>query len=270
MSNDQVAVLAEGLADACARGDADGVRRLIEGGVDLEQLADSPRRGATALFAAAHAGATECTHILCEAGAHVNARAADGSTALLVACEAGHLGVAQCLASYMAVRDPLIIGCLPWSSTAEEAAKRRRDAQLLLWLEESATWTSQLQFVEALTEERATRLLRSGHESPIRGNPSPAKRAEQQRGFGAAAQLILRAASPWSPLNHSLWGAPQRARAVALCRVGHLIAYHRLGQRADGQAFIDCWIAHVMPRAITWQEHGHEGMRLTEGSSRAT
>ena len=71
---------------------------------------------------------------MCEASACVDARAADGSTALLVACEAGHLAVAQCLASYLAIRDPLILGCLPWSSTAEEAAKRRGDVQLVQWL----------------------------------------------------------------------------------------------------------------------------------------
>ena len=66
------------------------------------------------------------------------------------------------------------------------------------------------------------------------------------------AALIVRAAAPWSPGTHALFPAGARARAVALLRIGWLLARHLQGALAanDEVAFRDAWLGHVMPHAI--------------------
>jgi hypothetical protein len=65
------------------------------------------------------------------------------------------------------------------------------------------------------------------------------------------AQLVVRAAAPWSPeLNHSLFPAWARARAVKLFVLGHLLARERPELVIAGRAFIDVWAEHVMPHAL--------------------
>jgi len=65
----------------------------------------------------------------------------------------------------------------------------------------------------------------------------------------AASQLIMAAAGPWSPATHELFPHEARARAVALLRVGYLLAYRRLAGAAD--ALTTAWVDHVLPAAIT-------------------
>ena len=86
-------------------------------------------------------------------------------------------------------------------------ARRARDAA------EQHRGQPALAHLESLTAARALSLLRSGaglHE----GEPTPLQRAAG--GKGEAAALIQRAATPWSPANHSLFPAAARARAALL------------------------------------------------------
>jgi hypothetical protein len=77
-------------------------------------------------------------------------------------------------------------------------------------------------------------------------------RALLQRDSGhEGAQLVMRAAAPWSPVvNHSLFPARARARAVKLFALGHLLARERPELVIAGRAFIDVWAEHIMPHAL--------------------
>ena len=67
----------------------------------------------------------------------------------------------------------------------------------------------------------------------------------------------MRAAAPWTPGAHALWGPGARARAVELCKLGYLLARHVdelptcRGPQFQG-SFVDAWLGHVMPQAVTW------------------
>jgi hypothetical protein len=78
-------------------------------------------------------------------------------------------------------------------------------------------------------------------------------RALLQRVSGhEGAQLVVRAAAPWSPVvNHGLFPPPARARAVELFVLGHLLAREQPELVIAGRAFIDVWAEHVMPHALT-------------------
>jgi hypothetical protein len=65
------------------------------------------------------------------------------------------------------------------------------------------------------------------------------------------AQLVVRAAAPWSPVvNHSPFPEQARARAVQLFVLGHLLASERAELVIAGRAFIDVWVEHVMPHML--------------------
>jgi hypothetical protein len=64
-------------------------------------------------------------------------------------------------------------------------------------------------------------------------------------------RLVVRAAAPWSPeVNHSLFPARARARAVELFLLCHLLSRERSELVIAGRAFIDVWTEHVMPHAL--------------------
>jgi hypothetical protein len=60
-------------------------------------------------------------------------------------------------------------------------------------------------------------------------------------------------------LNHSLFPAQARARAVILFVLGHLLARERPELVIAGRAFIDVWVEHVMPWALA-----RDGRRAAE------
>ena len=91
--------------------------------------------------------------------------------------------------------------------------------------------------------------------------PSTRSFACPSRPSSAASATILRAAAPWTPGTHALWGPGARARAVELCKLGYMLARHvddmpgcRTKASIQG-ALVDAWIGHVMPHAITWELH---------------
>ena len=62
-----------------------------------------------------------------------------------------------------------------------------------------------------------------------------------------ASQLILAAASPWSPASHRLWEPWYLERAAVLCTIGYKLAY-RL--KREEHSFVDVWVSHVLPKAM--------------------
>ena len=79
----------------------------------------------------------------------------------------------------------------------------------------------------SLDDEEADR-----HATLSAATKSPAELASEHEHdpHAPAARLILRAAAPWSPGSHTLWGAEQRARAVLLCKLGYLLAAAKVGR----------------------------------------
>ena len=181
----------------------------------------------------------------------------------------GHMGVAMLLSSYGAPRDVIcttysgVDACsaaTPASSDAEALAEEGGHTELLRWLVESRRY-SPLHHVQALTAERALELLRAGH-SPLARHHSSCKSAADiaaEHPRSPAAATILRAAAPWTPATHGLWGAGARARAAELCKLGYMLARHvddLPGCRGKGSiqgALVDAWIGHVVPQAVTWE-----------------
>lgn len=82
------------VADAAARGDADEVRRLVQGGFDVNaRQAD----GATALHWAAYHGDEDLAEVLLDAGANVTTANRNGATALWLAANRGDADVIEVL-----------------------------------------------------------------------------------------------------------------------------------------------------------------------------
>ena len=76
--------------------------------------------------------------------------------------------------------------------------------------------------------------------------PSPLERAQSVGGEVSA--LLLRAAR-WSEGSHDLFPAPARAQAVAVLRLGYLLASARYA--TEERALVDAWRHIVLPHAIT-------------------
>ena len=248
----------------------------LAAGADAEQPMTVHNPGATPLYAAACAGSVRCACLLCEeAGAKVDARTSNDASPMLVCCQDGHLEVAQLLSSYGASRDPIFAFCVPCgsevradgpilraimglnhpaaiptsyspSSQAEKLAEKNGHTELLKWLRQSVEYPPLLH-IEALTPQRTTALLRGGASPVERHGGVTAAELAAKLPPSEAGRLILRAAAPWSPADHELWGAKARARASALLKLGYLIAD---GRELD-RGFVDVWIAGVLPLAVT-------------------
>jgi hypothetical protein len=116
-------------------------------------------------------------------------------------------------------------------------------------------WTSELHHLELLAPARVRELLVGGADlhacDGATDAPTPlllARALLQSDSEHEGAQLVVRAAAPWSPVvNHSLLA---RARAVRLFVLGHLLARERPELVIAGQAFIDVWAEHIMPHAL--------------------
>ena len=98
--------------------------------------------------------------------------------------------------------------------------------------------------LEQLTPERARALLRGGADVRA-GAPSPLERARTVG--GEASALVLRAAR-WSEGSHELFPAAARAQAVAVLRLGYLLASARYATEAT--ALTDAWRHMVLPHAM--------------------
>jgi hypothetical protein len=131
------------------------------------------------------------------------------------------------------------------------------------WLDATRRWTSPLHHFEFFPLERVRALLVEG--ADVRAGdgeadaPTPASLAAARLLCGdvpadGRAALIVSAAAPWSPKTHALFPAGAKARAVALLRIGWLLA-RRFQDVFAGTAEVevalrDAWLGHVMPHAI--------------------
>lgn len=104
---------ADKLGDAAGKGDLETVRRMIEGGVDVNA---KDFFKATALqWAAAKGRAEVVKYLLSRPGIDVSAMNAGGTTALMTACRFGHLEVVNLLLAHPGV-DANQLG--KWGGTA--------------------------------------------------------------------------------------------------------------------------------------------------------
>ena len=173
-------------------------------------------------------------HILIEAGAELQARSDRGLTPLDAAAHVGAFECVQLLTSHGA-RDDAAADCAILGGH-----KELRD-----WLNASSEWTP-LHYLEVLTPERAHRLLRDGaniHASPA---PSPLERTKE---VANEVSDLVKLAARWSPESHHLFRKADRERAVAMLKVGYLLAWSPKYQGEAG-AVVDSWLNYVLPHLI--------------------
>ena len=147
---------------------------------------------------------------------------------------------------------------------AQLASAPPRSPECAQWLADTRRWSSPLHHFELLSLERVRALLVGGADVHAADGgadaPTPLGLATARllRGADDRAALIVAAASPWSPATHALFPAAAKARAVALLRLGWLLARQLQADdasEAEGAfevegAFRDVWLGHVMPHAI--------------------
>jgi hypothetical protein len=113
------------------------------------------------------------------------------------------------------------------------------------WIRATWRWTSELHHLELLPPARVRELLVRGADLHAGDGgadaPTPlllARELLHRDSEHEGAQLVVRAAAPWSAeVNHSLFPARARARAVKLFVLGHLLARERPELVIAGRAF---------------------------------
>ena len=83
--------------------------------------------------------------------------------------------------------------------------------------------------------------------------PLPAGDACEECEAREAARLVVSAANPWSPDNHSLWPDASRNLAAELVRLGWLISRAEVSPgpfAAEEQALIDVWRGTIIPLVL--------------------
>jgi hypothetical protein len=217
---------------------------LLEAGALLHAF---DHQGYSPLFLGCAAGSYSCAELLLEAGVDVDHGTSDGGTPLEVACVNDRTEIVQLLSLHGADRAP------PHQRRAVDTARDAGQVDLADWLDRSDGW-SPLHHIEQLTTTRTLRLLHGGASlEAVAGLPpcSPLDRAREQPA-SEVAQLILTAAQPWSVATHHMFPRKARARAVALLRLGYLLASSRFP--GEVSAFTDAWLHHagsVMACAVT-------------------
>ena len=189
--------------------------------------------------------------MLLAAGAAVNQADNGSDTLLFMPCVRGHLATAQLLSSYGANRQ------VRPGRTVEQAATEYGHPELLAWLVASRQWSTPLHHLGTIDVDRARALLRDGadlHAKAAPGGPTPLSLAQDMReagtvAEGSAAQLVLRAAEPWSEANHALFPRAARALAVELQRLGHLLSRQERFHRQE-TALYDLWMEEVVPQVV--------------------
>jgi ankyrin repeat protein len=262
------------LMRACNNGRLDCARALLEAGAPVAQ---ENHHGVTALMLACERGHLDCVRALLEAGAPVAQESHHGITALMGACLIGHLDCVRALLEAgdsvrkigggrfselaMHVDLPLLQLLCAYGARRSGLTRRKLDrirVACSAWIRATRRWTSELHHLELLPPTRVRELLIGGADPHACDGKADATtplllaRALLQSDSGnEGAQLVVRAAAPWSPwVNHSLFPARARTRAVNLFVLGHLLARERPELVIAGQAFIDVWAEHVLPHAL--------------------
>lgn len=182
----------------------------------------------------------------------VDARDAEGATALCRACVAGDLAVVQLLSAYGARRG-FVFGGL----SAEEACAGGMHSDVLAWLKASREWSTPLHHASVLDPSIVLELLRGGADVHARrpapelfreplverpAAPSPLDVAHEAP-CSSGSRLVIQAAAPWSPATHHLFPAGARQRAAELLRIGGLLARRSAALKlALPDALYDPWL----------------------------
>jgi ankyrin repeat protein len=244
--------------------------------------------GITPLWMASQDGHASVVSALLAAGAAVDCTDKDGTTPLCIASQEGHASVVSALlASGAAVdftednhgRTPLAYACrsgcletvqilssfgasrtccttIALLTSAEELTAFFGHGSVAAWLTSSRLWSTPLHHLAIISSERARTLLRSGadvHAAEVAG-PTPLSLAQAVRAKGALsdgspADLVLKAAGPWSPHTHALFPAASRERAVVLMRIGWRLS-RTPRYEAIAVGFFDLWMEGIVSRAV--------------------
>ena len=208
-------------------------------------VARAPSTGITPLLVACIEGHTTIVSLLLAHGAAVT----NGCGApLRMACVLRHTECAQLLSSYAASRTFTDLDGS--TSTAESVATRCCCHELSAWLILSRQWTTPLHHITIIDGARARTLLRDGADirAAVDANgPTPLSLAYDmdaagQAGEGSPANLVLKAAEPWSPSTHALFPHAARVRAVELLLPLHAVAWEKM--RGGGMDAVD--FAHLV------------------------
>lgn len=242
------------------------VRSLLDASASVQQL---DINGYSPLYLASVRGHATTLVCLLEAGdasadidhpaVHGELPLRRGRTPMLGACLAGQLPCVQLLSAHGASRTILVDG--DHVLAEDEAATGGHDA-LCEWLRLSRYWTTPLHHLTIIDGARALVLLRAGADIHSRaadgpeGAPTPVMIAQAMWDAGDAgarpgspADLVLRAARPWSRETHHLFPAPARARAVQMLLIGHRLSRSaRFEHMAVG--LFDVWMDCVMPCVV--------------------
>ena len=203
--------LTKALCSACCAGDAAEVSILLAIGepcclphgsmaVDL-----AIENGTTPLLSACAHGHAGVAAVLLAAGAEVDKKMQDNPTPVVVACMKGHLACVKLLSCYGADRTEEVNGC-----DVHFVAEQRGKYNVSAWLRLSREWSSPLHHLGVISAGQARDLLRAGADleaAAREGGPTPLSLARVLGEAGkatddSAAQLVLRAAEPWSPESH--------------------------------------------------------------------
>lgn len=155
----------------------------------------------------------------------------------------------------------LLCAYAPLRREAIQAMRADFPPLCLDWLAETCLWTSPLHHVEFISSQRVRELIVDRADVLARANrdmaaPTPLSIACAllQDGCDERAELIVRAATPWSPETHAHFPARVRQAAVNLFLVGVLLANERQRLAVDGEvverALVDVWVSHVMAIAV--------------------
>ena len=170
------------------------------------------------------------------------------------------LSTVQLLSAYGASRAFVVDGT---ERTAEDVAAHFGFEAIREWLAGSRQWTMPLHHLATVGADRARALLRGGADLRAAAAgadaPTPLSLAERLRAegsapAGSAADLVLRAAEPWSPQTHHLFPSEARARAVEAMLLGEQLSREARFEREDdpgaGLALWDVWLPFVVPHAV--------------------
>ena len=235
------------LCSACRRGHVDMAVVLLAAGAAVDHPGNA---GHTPLFIACLAGHADLAALLLTAGAAVD-RPVNLVTPLQIACSNDNLACVKVLSSHGASRSGADY------RNAHAAAVRAGHADLSAWLTHSYYWSSPLHHLEIISACQARDLLRAGadvDDAVREGGPTPRSLAQAlsvagNATAGSPAQLVLRAAEPWSPECHDLFPAAARARAVGLLGLGVLLSRQWRFHGVEG-ALMDVWLEGVIPSAV--------------------
>lgn len=245
MQHDEIGIQSP-LSAASLNGHAAILELLLERGAPVD---DPDAKGYTALHLCCANGHAKCARMLLSAGSYVDREALDGCTPFWLAFSWGRLECVQVVSAWGAAR------VFP----REQVGRPLQVSQeVQAWLAVSRGW-GPLHHLEVNLADRTLQLLRGTGESLHSGgaaSPLSLARALQRRGLapkGSSADLVLRAAEPWSPSTHHLFPARARARASLLVRQGWLLSrtppFH-----SQAQALVDVFRELVLPHAISREE----------------